>query len=148
FDFVASTNALTELTTLEALAASEAICDADGFEGSALTSLDSVSTDVLMALVSLGKSDLAEATSAFALLWIVLSCACRPLSPADGLKFARSLIELSSWLRSAQKPGLSLPPHALSASGTHTSSIAEACRRARLTCCADIQIAALMKPRR
>ena len=54
---------LTELTTLAASAAIVAICVGDGLDGSALTALESVSTDVLTALVSLGKSDLAELTS-------------------------------------------------------------------------------------
>ena len=39
-------------------------------------------TEDVIALVSLGKSLLAELTSVLASLWICLSCAFRPLIPA------------------------------------------------------------------
>jgi hypothetical protein len=65
-ELVASVKLLTELVTAAASPAIAAICAVDGLDGSAFTELDSVSTDDLIALVSLGKSDLAELTSAVA----------------------------------------------------------------------------------
>ncbi len=69
---------LTELVTAPASTATAAISLVDGLDGRAFTALDSVSTDDLIALVSLGKSDLAELTSAVASLWILVSCDFRP----------------------------------------------------------------------
>src|SRR5215218_2086921 len=93
---------VTDLTTADASDAMPATCAGDGFAAIALTSLASALTDVLMALVSLAKSSLAESTSFVALLWIVLSCDCSPLSPPENDRFERSLIELSRLARSAQ----------------------------------------------
>ena len=76
---------LIELVTAAAETPIAAICDADGLDGSACTAPASVSTDDLIALVSLGKSDFAESTSAVASLWIVVSCV---------LKVLRSLLDL------------------------------------------------------
>jgi hypothetical protein len=79
-ELVASVKLLTALITAPTSTAIAAICDVDGLDGSAFTALESVSTDDLIALVSLGKSDLAELTSAAASLWIVVSCDCRLLT--------------------------------------------------------------------
>ncbi len=51
---------------MEASRAIAAICVVDGLDGSALTALLSVSTEDFSALVSLGKSLLAESTVAVA----------------------------------------------------------------------------------
>ena len=74
---LASEKVLTAPTTPETSAATAAICAVVGLSGRAFTSADSVSTDDEIALVSLGKSLLAESTSAVVSLWIVVSCACR-----------------------------------------------------------------------
>lgn len=95
-------NALAELTTLEALPATVAICPAEGFDGSAFTELTSLSTDDLSALVSFGKSLLAELTSAVASLWIFFSCDSRPLIPLLTLRFVRPLTEFSRLARVEQ----------------------------------------------
>ena len=71
----ASTKLFTELTTLAASLATVAACTADGLDGRAETELLSVFTEDVIALVSLGKSLLAELTSVLASLWTCLSCA-------------------------------------------------------------------------
>lgn len=73
FELVASVKLLTEFTTPAAAGAIAAICAADGFEGSALTAVEKASTDDVMALVSVGKSPLAEFTSEVASVWIFVS---------------------------------------------------------------------------
>ena len=93
---------LTEFTTLVASLAIVAICPAEGLDGSALTALSGASTDDLTALVWLGKSLLAELTSALASLWIVLSCDCKPLIPLLTFKLVSPLIEFSRLVRSEQ----------------------------------------------
>ena len=50
-------------------------------DGSAVTEFLSALTEDVMALVSLGKSPLAELTSVLASLWICLSCDFSPLIP-------------------------------------------------------------------
>ena len=79
---MASEKLFTELTTLAALTPIAASCDVDGLDGSALTALESASTDDVIALVSLGKSLLAESTSVVASLWIVVSCVLQAADPA------------------------------------------------------------------
>ncbi len=54
---------LTELTTLAASLVTVAICPAEGLDDRAATELLSALTEDVMALVSLGKSLLAELTS-------------------------------------------------------------------------------------
>jgi hypothetical protein len=102
FELVAFVKLWTALTTLDASVAIAATCDADGLDDSALMSVESALTDVLIALVSLGKSLLAESISVVALLWIVLSCDWSPLRPPDSDRLAMSLTELSRLSRSAQ----------------------------------------------
>jgi hypothetical protein len=68
FELLALVNDWTELTTLAALLVTFAICVEDGLDGSAFTVAASVSTDDLIALVSLGKSPFAEFTTALASL--------------------------------------------------------------------------------
>ena len=62
-EFVAFMKLLTELTTPAAAAATGASCLAVGFDGSALTALCRVSTEVVIASVWLGKSLFAELTT-------------------------------------------------------------------------------------
>lgn len=59
-------------------------------------------TEDLIALVSFGKSPLAELTSAFASLWIFAICACSPLSPLPELRSVSPLTELSRLARLVQ----------------------------------------------
>ena len=63
-ELVASEKLLTELTTFAAALPTVATCAADGLDRSVLTALSSVSTDDLIALVWVGKSLLAELTTA------------------------------------------------------------------------------------
>ena len=109
FDLLASLKLLTELTTLAASVATAAICVDDGLDGSACTALASVSTDDCTALVSLGKSPLAELTSDVASLLIVVICDFRPLRPLLEVTLGRSFIEFSRSVRSEQYAGLLLP---------------------------------------
>ena len=109
FDLLASTKLLTELTTLLASSAIAAIWLAEGLDGSALTALLSVSTDVFTALVWVGKSLLAALTSDVASLWIVVSCDVRPLIPLLEVTLGRFLTELLRLVRSEQYAGLLLP---------------------------------------
>jgi len=67
-----------------------------------VTAFSSASTDDLMALVSFGKSPLAELTTAVALLWIDLSWLCKPLIPLLTFKLVKPLIAFSRLVRSVQ----------------------------------------------
>lgn len=93
---------LTELTTLAAFAATGAISAAEGLGGSAVTALLSAPTEAVMALVWLGKSLLAELTSAVASLSIFLSCDSRPLIPLLETVPGSPLTEFSRLVRSEQ----------------------------------------------
>ena len=55
-----------------------------------------------MALVSLGKSLLAELTSVEASLWIVVTCVFKPLTPLLVVRLVSPLIEFSRLVRSPQ----------------------------------------------
>ena len=94
----ASTKLFTELTTLAAFLVAVAICAADGLDGSAVTEFLSALTEDVMALVSLGKSPLAELTTVVASAWICLSCDFRPLTPL----LVSPLTEFSRLVRSVQ----------------------------------------------
>lgn len=94
FELVALEKPLTELTTLAASEAITAICVGDGLDGSALTALTNESTDDLIALVSLGKSLLAESTRVVASSWIVLSWLLKPLTPPESVRLVSPLMEL------------------------------------------------------
>jgi hypothetical protein len=73
-----------EFATAAAASPIVARSDADGLDGSADTALERESIDDVIAVVSLGKLDLAEPTSAVASLSILVSCDLRPLiSSAD-----------------------------------------------------------------
>ena len=102
FELVASVKLLTELTTLAASLVTVAICTAEGLDDRPATAVLSESTDDVMALVSLGKSLLAELTSAVASLWIVVTCDFRPLTPLLTVKLVSPLMEFSRLVRSAQ----------------------------------------------
>jgi hypothetical protein len=93
---------LTELTTLPAFLVTAAICAAEGLGDRAATELLSASTDDVMALVWLGKSLLAELTSAVASLWIFVTCDFRPLIPLLAFKLVSPLTEFWRLVRSAQ----------------------------------------------
>jgi hypothetical protein len=102
FELDASEKLLTELTTLAASLVTVAICAAEGLDDRAATALLSASTDDVMALVSLGKSLLAELTSVVASLWIVLTCEVKPLMPLLAVRLVNPLIELLRLVRSVQ----------------------------------------------
>ncbi len=68
FDFVAFVKLVTEFTNLDASPATVEIALADGFDAAALTEVSSPASDDLIALVSFGKSLLAELTSELASL--------------------------------------------------------------------------------
>lgn len=70
---MALTKLSNEFTALEALLATAAIWPGVGLDESPFTALSSASTDDLRALLSLGKSLLAELTSVVASLSIVVS---------------------------------------------------------------------------
>jgi hypothetical protein len=90
---------LTELTTLAAFLLTVAISDAEGVAGSAATELLSAFTDEVMALVSVGKSLLAELTTAVASLWILLTCAFRPLTPLLAFRLVSPLTQFCGLVR-------------------------------------------------
>ena len=102
FELLASMKLLTELTTLAASLVTVAICAADGLDDRPATALLSASTDDVMALVWLGKSLLAELTSAVASLWIIVTCDFRPLTPLLTVKLVSPLMEFSRLVRFAQ----------------------------------------------
>ena len=102
FELVASVKLLTELTTLAASLVTVAICAAEGLDARPVTEVLSALTDDVMALVWLGKSPLAELTSAVAWLWIVLTCDVRPLTPLLTVKLVSPLTEFSRLVRSVQ----------------------------------------------
>ena len=93
---------LTALATLAAFLVTAAISTAEGFGGRAATELLSASTDDVIALVWLGKSPLAELTSVAALLWILLTCDFKPLTPLLAFRLVNPLTEFSTLVRSAQ----------------------------------------------
>ena len=102
FELLASVKLLTELTTLAASLVTVAICAAEGLDARPVTEVLSALTDDVMALVWLGKSPLAELTSAVASLWIVLTCDVRPLTPLLTVKLVSPLTEFSRLVRSVQ----------------------------------------------
>ena len=89
---------LTELTTLAASLATVATCAAEGLDGSAVTEFLSALTDDEMASVWVGKSLLAELTSAVASLWIFVSWDFSSLIPT----LVSPLTEFSRLVRLAQ----------------------------------------------
>ena len=131
FELVASEKLLTEFTTLAAAGASAAIWPTEGLEGSALTALESASTEDVIALVSVGKSLLAELTTLLASDWIFWSCDCRPLSPPMLERFVSPLIDAERSLRCVQYAGL-LDPHPPSAITPITPIAAKHAARGRI----------------
>ena len=101
-ELVASVKLFTELTTLAASLVTVAICPAEGLDGRAATELFSALTDEVMALVWLGKSLLAELTSAVAALWTIWTCDFRPLTPLLTFKFVSPFTAFSRLVRSVQ----------------------------------------------
>jgi hypothetical protein len=109
-ELAASEKLLTVLSTLAASTATAAICDADGLGGNAFTAPASVLTEVVIALVWLGKSDFAELTSVVASVLMVLTCDDSELtSPLDSELLSAST-SLCSVLLSPQYAGLLLLP--------------------------------------
>ena len=86
FDLLALMKLLTEFTTPAASGMIVASCAGEGLDGSALIALAALSIDVLMAFVSLGKSLLAELTSAVAALWTFSACVLKSLTLLLGLR--------------------------------------------------------------
>jgi hypothetical protein len=84
---------LTELTTLAASLVTVEISATEGLDDRPATALLSASTDDVMALVSLGKSLLAELTSVEASLWIIVTCVFKPLTPLLVVRLVSPLIE-------------------------------------------------------
>jgi hypothetical protein len=109
FELVASLKLFTEFTTLSPAGAIAAIWPADGFEGSDLTAVESELTDDVIALVSFGKSLLAEFTTEVASVWIFFTCACRPLTPELVERLVSPLTEFVRLLRALQYAGLLEP---------------------------------------
>jgi hypothetical protein len=83
-----------------------AICPVEGFEASAFTAFWSEVTEDWMALAWLGKSLLAELTSAVASVWIFLTCGCRPLIALLAFRLVSPLAEFWRLVRSVQHAGL------------------------------------------
>jgi hypothetical protein len=102
FELLASLKLLTELTTLAASLMTGAICAAEGLDGRAATELLSASTDDVMALVWLGKSPLAELTTAAASLSISLIFDFKVLTPLLPFTLVSPLMEFSRLVRSVQ----------------------------------------------
>jgi hypothetical protein len=92
----------TDVCTLDASLVTVATAAAEGFDGSAATELFSALTDELMALVWLGKSLLAELTSAVAVLWIICTCDFKALTPLLAFKLFSPLTAFCRLLRSVQ----------------------------------------------
>ena len=86
FDLLALMKLSTEFTTPAASGMIVASCAGEGLDGSALIALAALSIDVLMAFVSLGKSLLAELTSAVAALWTFSACVLKALTLLLGLR--------------------------------------------------------------
>jgi len=98
----ASMKFFTELTTLAASLVTVAICAAEGVADRAETELLSALTDDVMALVSVGKSPLAELTTVVASLWIWLTCDFKPLTPLLAVRLVSPLMEFWRLVRSVQ----------------------------------------------
>jgi hypothetical protein len=101
-ELVASVKLFTELAMLAPSLVTGAIAAAEGLDDRAATELFSVLTDEVMALVWLGKSLLAEFTSAVAALWTVWTCAFQALTPPLTVKWVSPLTAFWRLLRSVQ----------------------------------------------
>ena len=109
FELVASVKFLTELTTLAASLVTVAMFAAETLDDRAATEPLSALTDDVIALVWLGKSLLAELTSAVALLSTFWTCVFRPLIPLLTFRLVSPLTEFCRLVRSEQYVGLLLP---------------------------------------
>jgi hypothetical protein len=101
-ELVASVKLFTELFTLDAFVVTVAIATAEGPDCRAATELFNAFTDAVMALVWLGKSLLAELTSAEAALWTIWTCDCQALTPLLAFKLVSPLTAFWRLLRSVQ----------------------------------------------
>jgi hypothetical protein len=92
----------TELFTLDAFWATVAIVAAEGLDCRAAAELFSALTDEVMALVWLGKSLLAELTSAVAAVLTFWTCDFQALAPLLTVKLDSPFTALCRLLRSVQ----------------------------------------------
>jgi hypothetical protein len=92
----------TELFTLAASWVTVAIAAAEGPDDRPAAELLRASTDEVIALVSFGKSLLAELTSAVAAFWTIWICDSQALTPLLAFKLVRPLTALWRLLRSVQ----------------------------------------------
>ena len=92
----------TEVFTLDASWAAVAIVAAEGLEPKAATELFSALTDEVMALVWLGKSLLAELTSAVAAVSTFLACDFQALAPLLTVKLLSPWTAFCRLVRSVQ----------------------------------------------
>jgi len=102
FDCVAFEKVFTAFFTADTSVATARICAAEGFGGKPWTALLSALTDDVIALVWLGKSLLAELTSAAASFSTFVSCDFRPLSPLLEVTLGSALTEFWRLVRSEQ----------------------------------------------
>jgi hypothetical protein len=109
---------LTEFTTAAPALATVAISPDEGLELSPPMALLNAVTEDWIALVSLGKSLLAELTRAVASLSILLAWDLSALAPLLAFKLVRPWMELCRLLRSVQYDGLLLPQPASATSPT------------------------------
>ena len=101
-ELLASVKLLTEVATLAASLVTVAISAAEGLGDRAVTELLSASTDEVMALVWLGKSLLAELTTAVASLSTLSTCDFTALTPPLLFRLVRPLTEFWRLARSVQ----------------------------------------------
>src|SRR5579863_2374007 len=94
-ELVASMKVFTELTKADVSTATVAMLLAEGLDGNESTVVFSVFSEDSIALVSFGKSLLADLTRLVALVLILFSCASRPLMPLLRCKSVRPLTEFS-----------------------------------------------------
>ena len=92
----------TEVFTLDASLVTVAIAAAEGLGGRAVTEFFSALTEEVMALVWLGKSLLAELTSAVAALWTIWTCDFQALPPLLAFKLVSPLTAFWRLVRSVQ----------------------------------------------
>ena len=115
-DEVALAKLSTELTTAATCVPMVAIDDALGVPDICLTELASALTELVTALLWVGKSLLALLATDLALVSIVVSADFRELTPFwRTLTLVRSLIDFLRLETDEQYDGLLLPPQALSA---------------------------------
>jgi hypothetical protein len=101
-ELVAFVKLFIDFFTLDASSVTVAIVTAEGLDCSDAMELFSALTDEVMALVWLGKSLLAELTSAVAALWTFWACVFQALAPLLAVKLVSPLTAFWRLLRSVQ----------------------------------------------